>query len=232
MTFLGYIKHPGGVLVKMADGAVVQKKYGAKIDSDDIAPHVVKHIKAHLSDQPRSPESEVGEDIDAARQTVRDLGIDLSAVPDNYDDLDEEEASGVVQSFKGQPVKQGQVLAYEVLHGNRQLVSDTGSERAHEEKDKILDEIRGADNSREIVPQAFQADGPVQGDPTNQGVDPSGGNIGDPAEAGDGTRSSVGSTETSSQNPNPDAEGTNDEGDEPSARTETGQGETPPPAST
>lgn len=148
----GWISYPGGAVVEMADGHREHLLYGAEVNFDQLADHAAAGlISQGLVDTElaRKPQHVAAQAADKANSEIDRSGVDLSAVPDNYRELDEEEALGVVRAYNRSPKKQGQVLAYEILHSNRQGVVDGGNKKGREQAEKLLAEVQGVPAAEE-----------------------------------------------------------------------------------
>lgn len=160
----GWISYPGGAIVEKSDGSREHLLYGAEVNFDDLADHAAAGlISQNLIDTQmgRKPQHIAAQAADQANADIDRSNVDLSAVPDNYRELDEEEALGVVRAYGRSPKKQGQVLAYEILHSNRQGVVDGGSKKGRAHAEELLAEVRGVEPEAEAEPEPTEVPEPT-----------------------------------------------------------------------
>jgi hypothetical protein len=121
-----YIKLPGGAIIHHADGGSEYYAYGQEVDLEVVADHAKETIDRVADSQQR-----VAADVnEAAREVAAEEPAAKVAVPGNYDELDEDEATSLVA---GLPVaSQIEVVKHEILHKNRTKVLDAASPEARE----------------------------------------------------------------------------------------------------
>lgn len=148
----GYIRYPGGVSLHLSDGSVEIYAYGRPVFLDDLADYQQETVAEHLSDTPTKPVHELEARETLAENVPED---EFDAVPDDYNKLSESEALGVIRSYNRSPKKQGQVLAYEKLHQNRQTVLDGATPSGEKAAAEFLQEQVGPDAD---IPEPSSAD--------------------------------------------------------------------------
>lgn len=112
-----YINRVGGSILELVDGSREHYLYGREVDLSELSENQRATIHLHADTTPKShaPEAE------QVTQTANEHPA-FETVPADFNDLDEDAATGVVRSFEGDTIRQTSIIAYEMLHKGRERV--------------------------------------------------------------------------------------------------------------
>jgi hypothetical protein len=133
-----YINKPGGVVIHEVSGESVTYPYGKQVDLSQIREEQLQYLPS-VTSTTRPPDAPLQDEIDSITASMERAGVERdtgSAVPDNYDSLDEDQAVRLVQSMPKS--KQAEIVAYEMANKARVRVQDAADNDAKEQADVMM----------------------------------------------------------------------------------------------